>query len=297
MRLTRLRWRLARPLAVARRLAGSLVPTVATAAAPATCTAAAAPAPIWRLPKRIDLPLDEIAIVLAVGVTTAQLQRSVICLESIRPSLYRLLRSGFLELLTRAIERIAQVVVGILLIRETFCIARRCGIDRLFECLRCLGKLPGSIRGSSGVVLYERCPGICSQADGIGLIGAPGAQRNNHQPQSHRQGDRGSHCRRPSTPQAARAHYQAGQQHHQGGGEGPLIALCVDLPLSIDQIMLRHRAEYRSQKSVEILTLAAQMHVGATRGGGDRLQPGLVETRFHQGARLVLDETASQIRR
>ena len=39
------------------------------------------------------------------------------------------------------------------------------------------------------------------------------------------------------------------------------------------------------------------MHVGATRGGGDRLQPGLVETRFHRGTRLVLDETASQIRR
>src|SRR5215469_1426657 len=170
-RLTLLRWwRLALSLAVARRLASSAVPAIATAAATLTATT---PALRRRLPKRIDLPLDEIAIVFAVGVIAAQLQRCVICLESVRPSLYRLLRSGFLELLTRAIQRIAQVVVSILLIRQTLCIARRCGIDRLFECLRCLGKPPGSIGGSSGVVLHERCPGSCSHAHGIGLIGAP----------------------------------------------------------------------------------------------------------------------------
>ena len=49
--------------------------------------------------------------------------------------------------------------------------------------------------------------------------------------------------------------------------------------------MLRHRAEYRSQKRFKILTLAAEMHVGATRGGGDGFQSALVEMRFYQGTR------------
>jgi hypothetical protein len=56
-------------------------------AAAAATPAAATPALIWRLSKRINLPLDEIAIVFAIGVITAQLQRCVICLESVRPSL------------------------------------------------------------------------------------------------------------------------------------------------------------------------------------------------------------------
>jgi hypothetical protein len=65
----------------------SPVPVIAAGAATPAAATPATPALIWRLPKRINLPLDEIAIVFAIGVITAQLQRCVICLESVRPSL------------------------------------------------------------------------------------------------------------------------------------------------------------------------------------------------------------------
>ena len=71
---------------------------------------------IGGLPECINLPLDEVAVVFAIRVITAQLQRRLVCLDSIGPFLYRLLRSGLLELLTCAIQRIAEVVVSILLI-------------------------------------------------------------------------------------------------------------------------------------------------------------------------------------
>jgi hypothetical protein len=79
-------------------------------------TLAPAPALIGWLPECVDLPLDEVAVVFAVGVITAQLQRCLVRLDRIGPFLYRLLRGGLFELLTRAIQRIAEVVVSILLI-------------------------------------------------------------------------------------------------------------------------------------------------------------------------------------
>ncbi len=60
--------------------------------------------------------------------------------------------------------------------------------------------------------------------------------------------------------------------------------------------MFRNRPEYGSQKRFEILTLPEEMHVGATRGGGDRLQTAFVEMRFYQGPRLILDEATPLIR-
>jgi hypothetical protein len=61
--------------------------------------------------------------------------------------------------------------------------------------------------------------------------------------------------------------------------------------------MLRHRAEYCFQKRFKILTLAPEVHVCATRGGGDSFQSALVEMRFYQGTRVILDEVATLIRR
>jgi uncharacterized membrane protein required for colicin V production len=104
---------LALPLTAALLLTLSLAAalTIASTLAPATTTAAVR----W-LPERVNLPLDEVAVVFAIGVITAQLQRRLVCLDRIGPFLDRLLRSGFFELLTRAIQCIAEVVVRILLI-------------------------------------------------------------------------------------------------------------------------------------------------------------------------------------
>ncbi len=100
-----LRWGLALAIALAATAA-------ATTAAAATTTASL----IWRLPERVNLPLDEVAVVLAIRVVATQLQRRIVCLNRIRPFLYGVLRSGLLDLLTRAIQCIAEVVVSILLI-------------------------------------------------------------------------------------------------------------------------------------------------------------------------------------
>jgi hypothetical protein len=103
------------PLTVALLLTLSLAAALTIASALATATATATALIGWA-PERVDLPLDEVAVVFAIGVITAQLQRRLVCLDRIGPFLYRLLRSGFFELLTRAIQRIAEVVVSILLI-------------------------------------------------------------------------------------------------------------------------------------------------------------------------------------
>jgi hypothetical protein len=94
-------------LAAALTLALTIASTLATAPTPTLIR--------W-LPERVNLPLHEVAVVFAIGVITAQLQRRLVCLDRIGPFLYRLLRSGFFKLLTQAIQRIAEVVVSILLI-------------------------------------------------------------------------------------------------------------------------------------------------------------------------------------
>jgi hypothetical protein len=45
------------------------------------------------LPKRINLPFDQVAVVFAIGIITAQLQRRVVCLDRLGPFLYGVLRS------------------------------------------------------------------------------------------------------------------------------------------------------------------------------------------------------------
>jgi hypothetical protein len=92
--------------------------TTAPALATAPNSARTRPATtlIGRSPERVNLPLNEITVVFAIGVIAAQLQRRVVCLDRIGPLLYRLLGSGLFILLTRAIEGIAEVKVGILLI-------------------------------------------------------------------------------------------------------------------------------------------------------------------------------------
>jgi hypothetical protein len=56
--------------------------------------------------------------------------------------------------------------------------------------------------------------------------------------------------------------------------------------------MLRHRSEYGLQKRFEILALTPEVHVCTTRGGGDSFQAVLVQLRFYQGTRVILDEAA-----
>jgi hypothetical protein len=98
-------------------LAAAVALALASALASAsTSTSAPTPTLIGWLPERVNLPFDEVAVVSAIGVITAQLQRGLICLDRIGPLLYRLLRSGFFELLPRPKQRIAEVVVSILLI-------------------------------------------------------------------------------------------------------------------------------------------------------------------------------------
>jgi hypothetical protein len=100
-------------------LTAALLLTLSLAAAltiASTLATASTPTLIGWLPERVNLPLDEVAVVFAIGVITAQLQRRLVCLDRLGPFLYRLLRCGFFDLLTRAIQRIAEVVVSILLI-------------------------------------------------------------------------------------------------------------------------------------------------------------------------------------
>jgi hypothetical protein len=109
------------------------------AGATATATAAAAAAtpataPIRRrLLKRLDFPLHKIPIELAIGIIRPQLQRRFIRLHRISPLCNGLLRRGLLNLLPRAIQRVAQVVVGILLVRQAPGITARSGVDRILE--------------------------------------------------------------------------------------------------------------------------------------------------------------------
>jgi hypothetical protein len=105
------------PLLLALCRGAALTLTIAaTATATATTAATTATALVGWLPERVNLPLDEVAVVFAIGVITAQLQRRLVCLDRIGPFLYRLLRSGFFEPLTHAIQSIAEVIVSILLI-------------------------------------------------------------------------------------------------------------------------------------------------------------------------------------
>src|ERR1039457_5372543 len=119
---------------------------------------AAAATLIRRLSERVNLPIDEVAIVFAIGVISAQLQRRIVRLHRLGPFLNGLLRSEFLQLLARTIERIAEVEVSILLVCQALCVARRRNLDRLLEGLRCLGKLSRSIGGRTRVVLQDGCP-------------------------------------------------------------------------------------------------------------------------------------------
>jgi hypothetical protein len=98
--------------------------TATTAAAAATTTAA-----IGRLLERIDLPLHEVAVELAVRIICSQLQGGFVRLHGISPLGNGLLRSRLLELLPGAVQRVAQVVVGVLLVSQPLRITRWSGVD------------------------------------------------------------------------------------------------------------------------------------------------------------------------
>jgi hypothetical protein len=114
----------------------TLAVAVAAGATPAAAARAATPTtgPIRRrLLKRLDLALHKIPIEPAIGIIRPQLQCRFIRLHRIGPLRDGLLRRGLLNLLPRAIQRVAQVVVGILLVRQAPGIAVRRGVDRILE--------------------------------------------------------------------------------------------------------------------------------------------------------------------
>jgi hypothetical protein len=115
----RLLWRrrlsLALPAALATALAVAFA-LASTAPSAATPTPSAAAAALGRLAERGNLALHEVAVVFAVGVIGAELQCRVVRFDRVGPFLYGVLGGGFFDLLAGAIECVAEVVVGVLLI-------------------------------------------------------------------------------------------------------------------------------------------------------------------------------------
>jgi hypothetical protein len=181
------------------------------ATATATATPAAASTPLRRISKRRDLPFHKVAVVLAVSVIPAKLQRCVIRLNRVGPLFQRLLLIRFLKLLTRPVQRIPEVVVSILLVRQPLRIAGRRGLDRFLERLCCLGKLSSSIRGRPRVVFHNRRLGIGRSPGGGGLIGTHGPWLNDEQ-RHHNQHNDGARrrCDRYRSPptEATRTDHQ-----------------------------------------------------------------------------------------
>jgi hypothetical protein len=160
---------------------------LATAAFAATTTTPAGPTPAAtasirrRLLKRLNLALHKIPIELAIRIIRPQLQCRLIRLYRISPLRNGLLRSGFLQLLPSTIQRVAQVVVGVLLIRQPLRVTSRSSVDRTLESLRGLWKLPGPVCSRTGVVVRQ------GRGRGVGLISAHRAWRNGKHPDGNQQ--------------------------------------------------------------------------------------------------------------
>src|SRR6266478_6411423 len=103
-----------------------------------------------------DLALHEVAVEFAVRIIGAQLQRSVVGLHGLSPSLHGLLGSALLGLLPGAVQRVAEVVVRVLLIGQARRVARRRAADRFLKRLCRLRELPGPVRGRSSIELQQR---------------------------------------------------------------------------------------------------------------------------------------------
>src|ERR1019366_3224361 len=189
---------------------------------------------LWRvliLPECVDLAFHQIAIELAVRVIGAQLQRRLVGLDGVVPFLQCFLRRGLCALLSRAIQRIAEVVVGIFLIGQALRIARWRFGDRLLECLRRLRELPGSVRGGAYIVLQSGLGGIALRCGRIGsfgwaeitfLISLRGAQRAGARKvtggdrEQQKDDGQGGDSRRGARRGAARA-FGWGMGRHAGG--------------------------------------------------------------------------------
>ena len=128
---------------------------------------------ILLLPERIDLALHQVAVVLAIGIVCAQLQRGLVGLYRLGPLLQGFLRGSLFGLLSRAIQRIAEVVVSVLLVGQALRIARWRAADRLLECLCGLRKLSCPVCGGTGVELQYRLFGShCRRLAGSAMPGS-----------------------------------------------------------------------------------------------------------------------------
>src|SRR5580658_5734988 len=103
----------------------------------------------------VDFALHEIAVVLGVGIIGAQLQRGVVRLDRLFPGLQRLLLRALQGPLSGAVQRVAQVVIGVLLLRQALGVPRHRAADRRLKRLRRLRKLSGAV-GGGGVLARGR---------------------------------------------------------------------------------------------------------------------------------------------
>jgi hypothetical protein len=104
----------------------------------------------------LDFALHQIPIELAICIVGAQLQRGLVGFHRIVPLLQSFLGRRLFGLLAGAIQRVTQVVVGILLYGEALRPARRRVVDGLLKRLGGLRKLASTIRCGSGVVVQYR---------------------------------------------------------------------------------------------------------------------------------------------
>src|SRR6266478_104194 len=110
---------------------------------------------ILLLLQTLNLALHEVAIEFAVRIVGAQFQRSLVSLHGLGPSLHGLLGGALLSLLPGAVQRVAEVVVRVLLFGQARRVTRGRAADRFLKRLCRLRELPGPVRGRAGVELQH----------------------------------------------------------------------------------------------------------------------------------------------
>src|SRR5580658_2230754 len=115
----------------------------------------------------VDFALHEIAVVLGVGIIGAQLQRGVVRLDRLFPGLQRLLLRALQGPLSGAVQRVAQVVIGVLLLRQALGVPRHRAADRRLKRLRRLRKLSGAVGGGANVELQRRRLRVALRGRGV----------------------------------------------------------------------------------------------------------------------------------
>ena len=261
----------------------------------------------------LELAVHEVAVELAIGVIRPQLERSIVGLDCLRPILHGLVGSRALGLLSGSIQGVAEVVVGVLLLRQAFGIGRLRAADRCLECFGRPREFSRLIRCRAGVELQNRFGAVLCRrlivafrrsviAATIGLLGArrrgvrgPLRQQQDHRQQRRRsRGDRLLNGPRRAPPVA---YEQAGEQQGQCARQWPLVSFRVHPLFPRREVVLRQRRQGLLVNGGKSLPFRAERCIYSAGGCRDGLQRALIEPRLDQVSRGILEEAAALIGR